>query len=76
MEPGLKGNLTGHAEKDTNVAMGTGRIGIKEIVEEAQRQQVEHMFIEDEYPKVMEQIPESLKYLDQILGRKNDNEKL
>lgn len=70
MEPGLKGDLTGHAEKDTNVALGMGQINIREIVEEAQRQQVQHMFIEDESPKVLEQIPESLEYLDQVLGRK------
>jgi len=66
MQKGLKGDLTGHADVETNVALGTGQIDFAPIIREATKQQVKYMFIEDESSRSMEQVPASLKHLNSI----------
>lgn len=60
---GTKSNNTGHAEDETNVVLGTGDVGIKDLVAEAKKLGIEYMFIEDESPTVVQQVPKSLEYL-------------
>lgn len=66
LEKGIKGNNTGHEDVETNVVLGTGQIDIAGIVAEAKKLGIEYMFIEDESSKVVEQVPESLKFLDKL----------
>ncbi|MDQ3013223.1 MAG: sugar phosphate isomerase/epimerase [Acidobacteriota bacterium] len=66
MQKDLKGDLTGHADVETNVAIGTGRIDYTAVVKEARKQGVKYLFIEDESSRSMTQVPVSLKYLNSI----------
>ncbi|MGB6152786.1 MAG: sugar phosphate isomerase/epimerase [Pricia sp.] len=66
MEKGVEGNNTGHEDVETNVVLGTGQIDIAGTVAEAQKLGIEYMFIEDESSKVVEQVPQSLAYLESL----------
>lgn len=69
MEHGVKGNNTGHEDVETNVVLGTGQVDIKGTVLEAQKLGIEYMFIEDESSRVVEQVPESLEFLEGLEKR-------
>jgi sugar phosphate isomerase/epimerase len=60
------GKLTGSEDVRNDVALGTGQIDLKAALREAVRIGVEHYFIEDESPSVLEQIPQSLRYLESL----------
>lgn len=62
-QPGTKDTQDGHADVETNVVLGTGDVGIAEIMETAKKIGVKHYFIEDESSRSVEQIPKSLRYL-------------
>jgi sugar phosphate isomerase/epimerase len=66
MQKGVKGDLTGHADVETNVTLGTGSIDFTAIVREARKQGVKYLFIEDESSRSLEQVPVSLKFLNSI----------
>lgn len=64
LEKGITGNNTGHEDVETNVVLGTGQVDIAGVVKRAKELGVvEYMFIEDECSRVVEQVPQSLKYL-------------
>lgn len=60
---GTVGNQNGHADVETNVVLGTGDVGIAEVMREAKKAGVKHYFIEDESSHSVMQIPKSLDYL-------------
>lgn len=62
-QPGTKDTQDGHADVETNVVLGTGDVGIAEIMKTAKKIGVKHYFIEDESSRSVEQIPKSLRYL-------------
>lgn len=62
-QPGTEGNQNGRADVESNVVLGTGDVGIAEIMKEAKKAGVKHYFIEDESSRSMEQVPVSLRYL-------------
>jgi sugar phosphate isomerase/epimerase len=67
MKNGLKtGDLSGHTDVANDVALGTGQMDWPAILLAAQKAGVKHYFIEDESPNVSEQIPVTLKYLEQV----------
>jgi sugar phosphate isomerase/epimerase len=63
MRKGLKGDLSGHADVETNVTIGSGQIDLPAVVSAARQAGVKYFFIEDESSRSMEQTPASLKYL-------------
>lgn len=63
MEKGLTGNNTGHSDVETNVVLGAGQIDMAALVKRGKELGVEYMFIEDESSRVVEQVPQSLKFL-------------
>ncbi|HXG67085.1 MAG TPA: sugar phosphate isomerase/epimerase [Blastocatellia bacterium] len=63
MQKGLKGDLSGHADVESNVTLGTGQIDFPGIMRTARKVGVKYAFIEDESSRVMEQVPQSLKYI-------------
>ncbi|MCW3081042.1 sugar phosphate isomerase/epimerase [Segetibacter sp.] len=65
-EHGTKGNQEGRAPDETNVVLGKGDVGIEAVMKQAKKIGVKYYFIEDESPKAVEQIPESLKFLSNI----------
>jgi sugar phosphate isomerase/epimerase len=60
------GLLTGHTDVTNDVALGTGQIDIFSTLRAAKKVGVKWYFIEDESPWSETQIPQSLKYLEQV----------
>jgi sugar phosphate isomerase/epimerase len=60
---GTEGNQNGHADVETNVVLGTGDVGIGEIMKVARKYGVEKFYIEDESSRSMDQVPQSLVFL-------------
>jgi len=62
-KPGTEGNQLGHADVETHVVLGSGDVGIADIMKIATKQGVEKFYIEDESSRSMEQVPQSLAFL-------------
>ena len=60
------GSLSGHTDVANNVVMGAGQIDWPSFFRAAKKAGVKYYFIEDESPSVVEQIPQSLRYLEQV----------
>lgn len=60
---GTPNSTNGHAPDETNVVLGTGDVGIGSLVEEAKKLGIKYMYIEDESPDVVDQVPRSLLFL-------------
>src|SRR5262249_25676405 len=60
------GRLTGGTDPATDVVLGPGQIDWPAVLKAAQRAGVKYHFIEDESPTAAEQIPQTLRYLEQI----------
>lgn len=65
-KPGTEGNQNGRAPDETNVVLGQGDVGIADIMKEAKKIGIKHYFIEDESPAAVEQIPQSLQFLQSL----------
>ena len=67
MRKGLKtGELTGQTDVTNDVAIGAGQMDIPAILKAAKKAGVKYYFIEDESPSVIQQLPESLHYLENV----------
>jgi sugar phosphate isomerase/epimerase len=60
------GVFTGKAPLTDDVAIGTGQVNWPETLRAAAKIGIKHYFIEDESPTALEQIPQSLKYLETL----------
>ena len=60
---GTPNNLNGRQDVETNVVLGTGDVGISEIMKTAMQLGIKHYFIEDESSRALEQVPLSIAYL-------------
>lgn len=63
MKPGTKKDFTGHAPDDTSVALGTGEVNVKGVVEAARTSGVQWHIIEEESPEPEKNVPAGLAYL-------------
>ena len=63
---GTKSNNSGQVDVDTNVVLGSGDVGIKEIVGEAIKLKIKYLFVEDESQNVLTQIQKDLEYLNTL----------
>jgi sugar phosphate isomerase/epimerase len=59
-------NSTGSAPDEDSVPVGQGSIDWAQVLKAAQRAGVEHYFIEDEAKNAVDQIPQSLRYLESL----------
>lgn len=66
MKQGTKGDLTGHSDVKNDVALGTGMMDWPTILKAARDAGVKYYFLEDESPTSVQQIPVSLKFLEQV----------
>ena len=67
MKKGVQtGSLSGKTDVSNDVAIGTGQMDISTILKAAKEAGVKWYFIEDESPTAAEQIPVSLRYLEQV----------
>lgn len=60
---GTMDSNNGDGDLESNVVLGTGDVGIADIMKEAKRLGIKHYFIEDESSNAEEQLPKSLAYL-------------
>ena len=60
---GTPNNPNGRQDKESNVVLGTGDVGIAEIMKTAKALGIKHYFIEDESSRALEQVPKSIDYL-------------
>ena len=60
------GLLTGHTDVTNDAALGAGQMDLPAILKAAKKVGVKWYFIEDESPWSEQQIPQSLKYLEQV----------
>ena len=49
-----------------DVAIGTGQVDWPTLLRASQKAGVKYYFIEDESPSVLDQVPQSLRYLEQV----------
>ncbi|WP_077920752.1 sugar phosphate isomerase/epimerase [Spirosoma sp. 209] len=61
--PGTPDSMSGHADVESNVTLGTGDVGIADIMKQAKKSGVKYFFIEDESSRSMQQVPESISFL-------------
>jgi sugar phosphate isomerase/epimerase len=67
MRKGTKtGALTGHSEVTNDAALGEGMMDMPAILSAAKKAGVKWYFIEDESPWSENQVPQSLRYLEQV----------
>jgi sugar phosphate isomerase/epimerase len=59
-------NSTGGAPDEESVPVGQGQIDWRAVLKAAQKAGVEYYFIEDEAKSAVDQIPQSLRYLEQL----------
>lgn len=62
-KPGTPDSMTGHDDVENNVTLGQGDVGIAEVMKQAKKSGVKHYFIEDESSRSMQQVPESIVFL-------------
>jgi sugar phosphate isomerase/epimerase len=60
------GSLSGGTDNRNGVVIGTGQTDWPSLLRASEKAGVKHYFLEDEAPTVLEQIPQSLKYLGQL----------
>ncbi len=60
------GSLSGGTDTKNDVVVGTGQVDWPALLRAAKKAGVKYYFIEDESPSVLEQIPQTLKYLEQV----------
>jgi sugar phosphate isomerase/epimerase len=60
------GSLSGSTDTKNDVVIGTGQVNWPALLAAAKKAGVKYYFIEDESPTVLEQIPQSLKFLEQV----------
>ncbi len=60
------GALTGGTDTKNDVVIGTGQVNWPALLAASKKAGVKYYFIEDESPSVLEQVPQSLKYLEQV----------
>jgi sugar phosphate isomerase/epimerase len=66
LKKGVAGDMSGHTDVRNDVALGSGQMNYPAILKAAQTVGVKHYFIEDESPVSMDQIPQSLRYLEVV----------
>jgi sugar phosphate isomerase/epimerase len=68
---GTPNSKDGSGDKESNVILGEGDVGIASVVAEAKKQGIRYFFLEDESSRVMQQIPKSISFLNKLDGRAN-----
>jgi sugar phosphate isomerase/epimerase len=63
---GSQNNLNGRQDKETNVVLGTGDVGIEAAMKTAVKLGIKHFFIEDESSRALEQVPQHVAFLKSI----------
>jgi alpha-glucosidase len=63
---GTPNRLDGDGDRESNVVLGSGDADIAAVMKEAKAQHIKYAFIEDESTRSVEQVPQSIEYLQSI----------
>lgn len=66
LRKGVQGDLSGGTDVRNDVTLGSGQMDFPAVLEAARKSGVKWYFIEDESPTVEQQVPQSLKFLEQV----------
>ncbi|MBI1840625.1 MAG: sugar phosphate isomerase/epimerase [Verrucomicrobia bacterium] len=66
LKKGVKGNMNGTSDVTNDVVLGTGQMNWPAILKAARKIGVKYYFIEDESPTAEQQVPQSLKFLENV----------
>ena len=66
LKKGVEGNNSGGTSVENDVVLGTGQIPYAEVLKAAQEVGIKYYFIEDESPRVIDQVPQSIKFLEKV----------
>jgi len=66
LKKGVVGDLSGTTDVENDVPLGTGQVDWLETLKVAQEIGVKYYFIEDESSNVLQQVPQTLRYLESI----------
>ncbi|MCP5517526.1 MAG: TIM barrel protein [Verrucomicrobiales bacterium] len=66
LKKGVEGNLSGGTDVRNDVTLGTGQIDFANVLKAAKASGTKWYFIEDESPSVEIQVPNSLRFLEQL----------
>lgn len=67
---GTPGNTNGQGDVETNVVLGTGDVDIRGLIKQAKKVGTKYLIIEDESSRSVQQIPQSVAYIKQVLAEK------
>lgn len=66
LKKGVAGNNSGGTDQNNDVVLGTGQIDIPAVLKAARKAGVKHYYIEDESSGSVEQVPQSIKYINSL----------
>jgi len=66
LKKGVKGDNSGGTSVENDVTLGSGQVDYQEVLKAAQEIGVKYYFIEDESPRVIDQVPNSIKFLESV----------
>lgn len=66
LKKGVEGNNSGGTDVENDVTLGSGQVPYVEVLKAAQEVGVKYYFIEDESPRVIDQVPQSIKFLESV----------
>jgi len=66
LKKGVAGNNSGGTDQNNDVVLGTGQIDIPAVIKAARKANIKHYYIEDESSASVEQVPLSIKYLNNL----------
>jgi sugar phosphate isomerase/epimerase len=66
LKKGVEGNNSGGTDQNNDVVLGTGQINIPAVLKAARKANIKHFYIEDESSSSIEQVPQSIKYLNNL----------
>ncbi|PSL01739.1 sugar phosphate isomerase/epimerase family protein [Cecembia rubra] len=67
---GTPGSTDGRGDVETNVVLGTGDIDIRGLIKQAKKVGTKYLIIEDESSRSVQQIPQSVDFIKQVLSEK------
>jgi len=67
---GTPGSSDGRGDVETNVVLGTGDVDIRGLIKQAKKVGTKYLIIEDESSRSVQQIPQSVAYIKQVLSEK------
>lgn len=66
IKKGIPGNMSGGTDGNNETALGQGAIDIPAVMKAAKKAHIQHYYIEDESNRVLEQVPQSIAYLNSL----------